>query len=257
MIRAAALIVAAVGLAAGVFVATSLDLAAQAAPSALPRAADGRPDFSGVWQAVNTAYVDVEPHHASEVGPAGAGVVLDGPIPYQPWALEQRQKNFANRLTEDTEAKCFLPGVPRITYLPYPFQIVQTPARISILYEYVHAVRHIYTNGTPHPEGPIEWWMGDSRGRWEEDTLVVDTVHFNGRTRFDRAGNFASDALHVIERYRFIDRDHLDYHVTVEDPKVFTRPWEMRMPLYRRIEAGVRPLEYDCYAFRDVFTIPR
>jgi hypothetical protein len=245
--------------AAAALAAAAMPVAAQeAAPAAaFPRTADGRPDFSGVWQALTTAYVDIEPHHATELGPAGAGVVLGGPLPSQPWALAQRQQNAAARAEQDTEAKCYLPGVPRITYMPYPFQIVQTPARISLLYEYVHAVRHVYTDGTPHPEGPIDWWMGDSRGRWDGDTLVVDVVHFNDRTWFDRAGNFHSEALHVVERYRFIDRDHLEYHVRVEDPKVFTRPWEMRMPLYRRIEPHVRPLEYDCYAFRDVFRLPR
>ena len=241
---------------AGAAVVMACGVLAHPAAQTLPRTPDGRPDFSGVWQAVTTAYYDIEAHPASESAPAGAGVVLGGPLPYQPWALEQRRANFDNRLTEDTEAKCFLPGVPRITYMPYPFQIVQTPARISMLYEYVHAVRHVYTDGTPHPEGPIDWWMGDSRATWDGDTLVVDVVHFTENTRFDRAGNFHSAALHVVERYRFIDRDHLDYHVTIDDRKVFTRAWEMRMPLYRRIEPGVRPLEYDCYAFKDVFRVP-
>ena len=227
-----------------------------AAGPALPRTADGRPDFSGVWQTFSTASWDIQDHHATEGTPPGIGVVVGGEIPYQTWALEKKQQNFANRMTEDTSVKCFLPGVPRITYMPHPFQIVQTPAKVTMLYEYVHAVRHVYTDGTAHPRGPIEWWMGDSRGRWDGDTLVVDVVHFNDQTRFDLAGNFHSPDLHVVERYRFIDRDHLDYHVTIEDPKVFTRPWEMRLPLYRRIESAIRPLEYDCYAFRGLFRLP-
>ena len=140
--------------------------------------------------------------------------------------------------------------------MPHPFQIVQAPTKTTILYEYIHVVRHIFADGSPHPRGPIEWWMGDSRGRWDGDTFVVDIVHFTDQTRFDKAGNFHSADLHVVERYRFIDRDHLDYHVTIEDPKVFTRPWEIRMPLYRRIEANIRPLEYDCYGFKDVFRLP-
>ena len=134
--------------------------------------------------------------------------------------------------------------------MPFPFQIVQMPEVTTILYEYLHAVRHIHTNGTPHPRGPIEWWMGDSRGRWEGDTLVVDVVHFNEDTWFDRTGNFHSDALHVVERYTLADADHINYEVTIEDPKVFTRPWKMRMLLYRRKEPNFQLLDYDCYAFQ-------
>jgi hypothetical protein len=163
--------------------------------------------------------------------------------------LAKKQENFANRATRDTEVRCFLPGVPRITYMGFPFQIVQMPDTTTILYEYVHAIRYIYTNGTPHPRGPIEWWMGDSRGRWEGDTLVVDVVHFTPNTWFDRTGNFHSEALHVIERYTLIDADTINYEVTIEDPKVFTRPWKMGMLLYRRKEPNIQLLDYDCYAF--------
>ena len=223
---------------------------------ALPHGADGKPDFSGVWEALNTAYIDLEDHGAQPGAPAGAGVVVDGEIPYQPWAIEQRKKNFADRATEDTDAKCYLPGVPRITYMPHPFRIIQTPERIDVSYEYVGALRHIFTNGTPHPPGDIDWWMGDSRGHWEGDTLVVDVTHFNAQTRFDKAGNFHSDALHVVERYGFIDASHLNYEVTIEDPKVFTRPWRIQMPLYKRVESAPRVLEYYCYGFSDVFTLP-
>jgi len=229
---------------------------AQAAGQPLPRTPDGKPDLSGVWQVLNSAAFDIEAHHAEAGVPAGTGVVVGGDIPYQAWALEQRKKNYADRLTEDTDAKCFLPGVPRITYMPYPFRIIQTPDRIDISYEYVGALRHIFTNGTPHPPGHIDWWMGDSRGRWEGDTLVVDVIHFNDQTRFDKAGNFHSEMLHVVERYRFVDAGHLDYEVTIEDPKVFTRPWKMQMPLYKRIEPAPRVLEYYCYGFSDVFELP-
>jgi hypothetical protein len=139
--------------------------------------------------------------------------------------------------------------------MPYPFQIVHSPNQVTILYEYVHAVRHIFMSGSPHPGGHIDWWMGDSRGRWEGDTLVVDVIHFDDRTWFDRAGNFHSDALHVVERYTPIDLDHINYEVTIEDPKVFTRPWKMSMPLYRHKERNFQLLEYECYAFENEFHV--
>ena len=221
----------------------------QAGTKDIPRSRDGRPDLSGIWQALNTANDDILPHSASLGAPASPGVVEGGEIPYRPEALEGKRENFANRQKRDTEARCYLPGIPRITYMPFPFQIVQTPGVTTILYEYLHAVRHIHTNGRPHPEGPIEWWMGDSRGHWEGDTFVVDVVHFGSETWFDRTGNFHSNALHVIERYSLMDADHIDYEVTIEDPKVFTRRWKMRMVLYRRREPNVQLLDYDCYAF--------
>jgi hypothetical protein len=231
----------------------SLGAGGQAAATgpALPRTADGTPDLSGVWQAMNTAAWNIQDHAAQKGVPAGQGVVDGNDIPYQPWAAARRKENVARRAEADPEAKCNLPGVPRITYMPYPFQILQTPTNVVILYEYVHALRNVYLNGTSHPPGHIDWWMGDSRGRWEGDTLVVDVVDFNDQTWFDRAGNFHSEDLHVVERYTLLDRDHIDYQVTIEDPKVFTRPWQMRMPLYRRIEKNVQVLEYECYAFDD------
>ena len=223
-------------------------LARPAAGQAVARAADGKPDLSGVWQAVNTANWNIQAHAADKDVPAGLGVVDGDEIPYQPWAAAQQKTNLANRATADPESKCYLPGVPRITYMPYPFQIFQTPAHIAITYEYVHAVRRIFMN-SPHPDGEIEWFMGDSRGRWEGDTLVIDVRHFTGQTWFDRSGNFHSAALHVVERYTPISANHLDYEVTIDDPKVFTRPWTMSMPLYRRMDKGMRILENECYAF--------
>jgi len=225
----------------------SVPVAGQA-PAALRRTADGKPDLSGVWQVVNTAAWDLQAHPAQKDLPAGLGVVEGNEIPYQPWAAAKKQENFANRATADPESKCYLPGVPRITYMPYPFQIFQTPKNIAITYEYVHAVRRVYMD-TPHPEGPIEWFMGDSRGKWDGDTLVVDVTYFTDQTWLDRAGNFHSEALHVIERYTPVSANHINYEVTVEDPKVFTRPWKMSMPLYRRLEPNIRPLEYECYTF--------
>jgi len=223
-------------------------LAAQGQSAAVPRTADGKPDLSGIWQVLNTAAWDIQDHAASLGVPGGQGVVEGNEIPYQPWALARKRENYANRRTADPEARCYEPGVPRATYMPYPFQIVQTPTFVAILYEYIHVTRHIYVDGTPHPKGPIDnWWMGDSRAHWEGNTLVVDVIHFTDQTWLDRAGNFHSDALHVVERYTPTDRDHLLYEATIEDPKVFTRPWKMSMPLYRRQEPNVQLLDYECY----------
>ena len=213
-----------------------------------PRTPEGQPDLNGIWQTLNAASWDIRAHNAQDGVPAGLGVVEGGEIPYQPWAAARQQENYANRLTEDPVRKCYLPGVPRITYMPFPFRILQTPDHVVITYEYAHAVRIIYTDGSPHPL-PNDFWMGDSRGHWDGDTLVVDTTHFNGLTWFDAAGNFHSDQLHVVERYTPITSYHVDYEVTIEDPEVFTRPWTMRMPLYRRMEEGLQLLDYDCVDF--------
>ena len=223
-----------------------------AAGQAVPRTSDGKPDLSGIWQAVNAAAWNILPHPAQPGVPAGLGVVEGDEIPYNAAGAAKQRENFANRATADPESKCWLPGVPRVTYMPFPFQIFQTPTQISILYEYAHTVRNIFMN-SPHPRGPIEWWMGDSRGRWEGDTLVVDVVHFNSETWFDRAGNHHSEQLHVVERYTPISATHINYEVTIEDPKVFTRPWKMSMPLYRRMDRRMQILEYECYAFDEAF----
>lgn len=220
---------------------------APAAP-AFPRTADGKPDLSGFWQVMNTANFDIQDHQARQGVPAGQGVVEGNEIPYLPWALVKKQENYANRTTADPESKCFMPGVPRATYMPFPFQILQMPETVAILYEWAYTTRYIHI-GTPHPRGPIDWWMGDSRGRWEGDALVVDVIHFNDLTWFDRAGNHHSDALHVVERYTPMDLDHLTYQATIEDPKVFARPWKMSMILYRRREPNFRLLEYVCHGF--------
>lgn len=228
-----------------------LGLHAAEAPAAagLPRTADGRPDISGIWQALTSADVNIQDHSASEDGPAGQGIVEGNEIPYQPWAAKKKQENFAARATADPSGKCFLPGVPRITYTPHPFQILQGPKELTFLYEYAHAVRTVFLTGK-HPEGHIDWWLGDSRGKWEGDSLVVDVVHFNDQTWFDHAGNFHSDALHVVERYTPIGKDHLRYEATIEDTKVFTRPWKINLILYRRLEKNAQLLDYDCYAFK-------
>jgi hypothetical protein len=132
--------------------------------------------------------------------------------------------------------------------MPYPFQILQSPDRVVMLYEHLHAMREIYTDGSAHPDIPVEFWMGDSRGRWDKDSLVVDVTTFTDQTWFDRAGNVHSDALHVVERYTRTSADHLLYEATIEDPKVFTRQWKMSMPFYRRKERAIQILENECYA---------
>src|SRR5216110_2563824 len=218
-------------------------LAAQGQSAAVPRTTDGKPDLTGIWQVLNTAAWDIQDHAATLGMPGGQGVVEGNEIPYQTWALARKRENYANRRTADPETKCFEPGVPRATYMPYPFQIVQTPTFVAILYEYIHVTRHIYVDGTPHPKGPIDnWWMGDSRAHWDGNTLVVDVIHFTDQTWLDRAGNFHSDALHVVERFTPMTADALRYEVTIEDPKVFTKPWTIAMPIYRRLEANAQVL---------------
>jgi hypothetical protein len=215
----------------------------------LPRAPDGRPDLSGIWQALNTAAWDIQDHGARQGVPAGIGVVEGNDLPYQPWAVGKKRDNFAHRATADPETKCFLPGVPRITYMPFPFQVAQAPNHLAFLYEYAHATRIVYTDGTSHPKGSFDFWMGDSRGHWDGDALIVDVADLNPDTWFDRSGNFHSEALHVIERYRLVTPDHMSYEVTIDDPKVFTKAWKMSMPLYRRKDPNPQLLEFECQTF--------
>jgi hypothetical protein len=222
-----------------------------------PRTHDGKPDLNGIWQANNSANWDLESHAARpspvlSLGAAGAvpaslGVVEGDEIPYKPEALAKKKENAQKWLTLDPEVKCYLPGVPRATYMPFPFQIVQTPAAILMAYEFASASRVISMTGPV--EAPIDAWMGYSAGRWDGDTLVVDVKGFNDQTWFDRAGNFHSDQLHVVERYTPISQDALMYEATIEDPQVFTRPWKISMPLYRRLEKNAALLEFKCVEF--------
>ena len=226
-----------------------------------PRAHDGHADLNGIWQAVNTANWDIQDHPARQgpvdaLGaafsiPAGAGVVDGNDIPYQPWASEKKKQNADNWLTLDPEIKCYMPGVPRATYMPHPFQIVQARNTILMAYEFAGASRIVRMTKTE--DAPIDSWMGWSRGRWEGETLVVDVSGFNDQTWFDRAGNFHSEALHVVERYTMIDNDHIVYEATIEDQNVFTRPWKISMPLYRRIEKNVQLLQFRCGEYVEEF----
>jgi hypothetical protein len=215
-------------------------------PSALPRTAEGRPDLQGIWQVRNRASYNLEDHVARLGMPAGRSVVKGGTIPYQAWALEKRNENFANRKTADPLSNCYFPGVPRIMYMEFPFQIFQTRDHVAMTFEWTQVFRLIYTDGSSHHDG-LDFWMGDSRGRWDGDTLVVDVRSFNDRTWFDMAGNFHSAALRVEERYTMLDADTIQYEATMEDPKVFTRPWTIGMPLYRNKDMD-RLLEYQCQA---------
>lgn len=222
-----------------------------------PRTPDGKANLNGVWQALTSANWDIQDHAAKPspvvamgaLGaiPGGVGIVEGGEIPYQPWAAKKQKENEAGWLTLDPVVKCYFPGVPRGTYMPFPFQIVQTPDNVLIAYEFAHASRTIYMKSKD--DSPAPTWMGWSRGRWEGDTLVVDVTSFNEDTWFDSAGNFHSDALHVVERYTPISPDHLTYEATIEDPKVFTRPWKLRLPLYRRIEEHAQLVEFKCVEF--------
>jgi len=241
------------------------------APGSPAARVSGKPDLNGIWQALNEANYDLELHMArpamalragphgplpaapvlalGAVGavPPGPGVVDGDEIPYQPWAAAKKKENQENWLARDPEVKCYLPGVPRATYMPYPFQIFQSDKAIFIAYEYDGAARNIYLKDPGPP--PVDSWMGQSVGRWDGDTLVVDVTGFNEETWFDRSGNFHSDALHVVERYTRSSNDVITYEATIEDPKVFTRPWKISMPLYRRLDKNAQLMDFKCVEF--------
>jgi hypothetical protein len=244
------------------------------------RTADGKPDFSGIWQTLNEAHWDLEAH-AARAGavmqegvypgesaqvpaapvlalgaaagvPGSLGVVEgDGKIPYKPEAAATKQQNAANWIDRDPELKCYLPGIPRAMYMPYPLQIVQSTNKIHMIFAFTNTARTIHLDQVTGP--PDFTYMGHSVGRWEEDTLVVDVTEFNGRSWFDRAGNFHSDQLHLVERFTPISADALHYEVTIEDPNTFTEPWKISMPLYRRLEPNMQLLEYRCIEFAEEF----
>ena len=234
--------------------------AAGAQDATVPRAFDGRPDLNGVWQTIGTAHWNLEDHSAApghpDLGaigaiPPGQGVVVGGEIPYLEAALERRRENFAKRMTDDPEAKCFLPGVPRATYLPYPLQIIQGDRKIMIVYGFAEANRTIHMDKEVPEPPPLDSWMGRSHGRWDGDTLVVDAEGFNGEAWLDRAGNYATSGLRVEERYTPLGGHAIQYEATITDPAVFSRPWKIRLPLYRRLEEDVRVLEFKCVEFAE------
>src|SRR6516165_5574977 len=236
-----------------------------------PSGADGKPDLNGIWQALNEANYNLEAHIARPamalrpgpygpvpapstlaLGAVGAvppspGVVEGGEIPYKAEALAMKKQNQQDWLNRDPEIKCYLPGVPRATYMPYPFQILQSASAITFVYEYAGAVRNIFLKDPGPP--PADSWMGQSVGHWEGDTLVIDVTGLNDQTWFDRAGNFHSDKLRVEERYTRTSPDVISYEATIEDPSIFTRPWKISMALYRRQEKNAQLLDFKCVEF--------
>ncbi len=265
---AVALSAAAVTAAVFSLVTQSAKPASAAADPAVPRLA-GKPDFDGIWEANNTANWDLQTHAArpmvaqpgltpnsvvlaapvvalGSLGwvPGGLGVVEGDEIPYQPWAAARKKENLEHWLDRDPEIKCFQPGVPRAMYMPYPFQIIQSSTKIQMIFEYADAQRTIHLNKMdPYPNVA---YMGYSVGHWEGDTLVVEVSNFTDATWFDRSGNFHSDALHVTERYTPMGRDAIRYEATIQDPQVFTRPWKISMPLYRRLEPNLVLADFRC-----------
>ena len=275
--------VALVILSAAVGVAITLIMTPSAGEPArrLARTAEGKPNFSGVWQANNEAYWDLEAHEAragavTQPGvypsyefarvpaapvlalgaaagvPGSLGVVEgDGQIPYKPEAAATKKENADNWIDRDPELKCYLPGIPRAMYMPYPFQIVQSTNKIQMAYTFANAARTIHLDEVEGP--PDDTYMGHSVGRWEGDTLVVNVTGFNGRNWFDRAGNFHSASLRLVERFTALSSDAIRYEATIEDPEVFTRSWRIAMPLYRRLEPNIQLIEYPCIEFAEEF----
>jgi len=245
-------------------------LTGQSRAAAIPRL-NGKPDLNGIWQTLTTANWDIQAHSAKAalamrqgpvvpvpakevlafgaIGavPAGLGVVEGDELPYKPDALKTKQENQENWLTRDPEIKCYLPGVPRATYMPFPFQIVQSDKAFFISYEFAGAVRNVFYKDPGEPQ--VDSWMGQSVGRWEGDTFIVEVRGFNDQSWFDRAGNHHSASMKVTERYTMVDADHIQYGATIDDPETFTRPWKMSMPLYRRIEKNAQLGQFKCVEF--------
>jgi len=227
--------------------------------AARPARIAGQPNLNGVWQAMNTAYWNLEAHSAEplkgfwQLGslaaiPAGASVVDgDGKIPYLPEALAMRDANRAGWPKADPETTCYLPGIPRATYMPFPFQIIQGGGNILFAYTYASTNRVVFMSN--HQEPPVDTWMGWSNGHWDGDALVIETTGNNDMTWFDRAGNYHSSALKVTERFSLVDENHLQYSATIEDPSVFSRPWTISMPLYRHIDPAAQIFEFKCVPF--------
>ena len=224
-----------------------------------PRTPEGTPDLNGIWQSNNSANWNIEAHPAKQgpvvaLGaafsvPPGIGVIEGDELPYLPEALAKRNANGADWTKLDPEIKCFMPGIPRATYMPYPFQIVQSAENVIFTYEYASASRIVRMNS--QEKSPAPAWMGWSLGRWDGETLVIDVTDHMAETWFERAGNHHSDALKVTERYTAIDANTLQYEATIDDAKTFLKPWKISMPLYRRRETNARLMEYKCVEFAE------
>lgn len=224
----------------------------------IPRLSNGKPNFSGVWQALTTANWDIRTHGASAgppqygallATPPGHGIVVGEEIPYLPAAQAQQRRNYENRWTDDPEVKCYMPGVPRANYMPFPFQIFHSDGHMLFAYQFAGAARII--NLDVHVPSAIDSWMGVSNGSWEGDTLVIDVSGFNGQAWLDRAGNHASYALHVVERYTFAGPDAIDYEATLEDPATFSRPWQIAYRLHRLPDPDAHLMEFKCVEFTE------
>ena len=221
--------------------------AAQTATTGIPRTKDGHPDFSGIWETLSEADYDLEPHAGRRDAPPSPGVVEGGHIPYLPEALAKRQANFEHRATDDPRLRCYALSVPRGVYYHAPFQILQRPSSITLVHQFGNQVRDIHTDGSLHPvDADPELWLGDSRGHWDGDTLVVDATGFNDDTWLDRAGNYHSNQLHVVERWTFRDANTIAYSATLDDPKVYSKPWTIAIQLNRR-EANFKLIEDYCF----------
>ena len=246
-------------LAAGLVTAPEVNAQDRARPEGI----GGKPNLNGIWQALNTANWNIEGHSAEAIDefwqlgaiaaiPAGQGVVVGGDIPYLPAATEQRAQNRAGWPASDPEAKCYMPGIPRATYMPYPFQIVQGEGDLILFsYTFANANRPVFMNEDDHVIAPVDLWMGHSNGSWDGDTLVIEVNSNIDQTWFDRAGNHHSNAMVVTERYRLIDDHLMEYEATIDDPQTFSRPWTIRMPLYRRVEENARLLEFNCVEYSE------
>jgi hypothetical protein len=221
--------------------------AATPRPKPIPRTADGKPDLSGVWIAGGLSLLIGDEEAAAIFAAdraAGRRVFVREPAPYTPEAEARRQEFVARRGIDDPMARCLISGVPRITTRPLPFEIIQLPDRVIILYEVHHAFRIIPTDGRPHYDDHEPSYLGDSVGHWVGDTLVVDVVGFNTNTWLAGVGTFHSDKLHVVERYTRDTHDTIVYDVTIEDPEVFTKPW-IHQEIFR-LRPGERIREYEC-----------
>jgi hypothetical protein len=231
-----------------------------AAQTANPARLTGKPNLNGVWQAMSTAYWNVEDHSATALSqfwqlgaiaaiPAGQSVVEGGTIPYLPAALAKRDENRAGWPASDPEAKCYMPGIPRATYMPFPFRIVQGDGDLLFAYEFASANRIVHMSN--HQEPPVDSWMGWSNGHWDGDTLVIEVTGNIEQTWFDRSGNHHGALMKVTERYTLVSENHLQYEATIEDPETFSRPWKISLPLYRRLEPNVQLLEFKCVEFAE------
>jgi hypothetical protein len=226
-----------------------------------PQRISGHPNLNGLWQALNTANWNLEAHSAADLDgfwrlgalaaiPAGQSVVVGGEIPYRPDAVAQREANRAAWPEADPETHCYMPGIPRAAYMPYPFEIVQGDGDVMLfVYSFATANRPVFMGGGG--EAPVDMWMGHSNGHWDGDTLVIDVNSNSDKTWLDRSGNYHSAAMKVTERYSLVDENHLQYEATIDDPQVFTRPWTIRMPLYRVVDPNARLLDFKCVEFAE------